>query len=44
MTTLQSYMLSICTGAALGMIIGGWAIFIHTLILERKEKKKNKNK
>lgn len=40
MTTLQSFMLSVCFGAVVGTMLGCWYCIIKDWLHERKEKKR----
>nr|DAX83530.1 MAG TPA: Myc target protein 1 [Caudoviricetes sp.] len=42
MTQMQNFMLSVCFGATLGLIIGSWWFLLKEWIKDRKEKKKKK--
>jgi len=39
MTQMQNFMLSVCFGATLGLIIGSWGFMIKCWLDDRKKKK-----
>ena len=39
MTQMQNFMLEVCFGATLGLIIGSWGVMIKCWLDDRKKKK-----